>query len=141
MKRETPRGDLAQESHERRLGSSAKYEKSVGGFNFAANTAIVSRLSARRAANKRKSRAESPWRGAGVCAQGSLESGDRGCEIREKKGRRVDSLRLVSTRLDSSRVELSRAPGVHAGAREHPSARYRENPPSHKSRYLIDQRR
>lgn len=133
MKRETPGGDLAQESHERRLVGS-KYEKSVGGFNFAANTAIVSRLSARRAANKRKSRAE-PVARSGVCAQGSLENGDRACEIREKKGQRS---RLASTRLDSSRVE-SLGP-CHAG-RESTRARDTRRTPSHKSRYLIDQRR
>lgn len=133
MKRKTPRGDLAQESHERRLRappppppcSSAKYEKSVGGFNFAAYTAIVSRLSARRAANKRKSRAR-PWRErrASERASGRVQR-ERRARVRaikpvryaRKRAGGKTRLRHGSTRLDSL------VPGEKASEREIPGER------------------
>jgi len=157
MKRKTPRGDLVQEEPRAKTWrSSAKYEKSVGGFNFAANTAIVSRLSARRAANKRKSRAARSGRVLAARrsrrARSSLENREQAIESvryarkrakqRERERERErESTRFDSSRLDSSRVESSPTE-VHAGRERRTSER--EIPgetPSHKSRYLIDQRR
>jgi len=143
MKRKTPRGDLAQEEPRAKTWrSSAKYEKSVGGFNFAANTAIVSRLSARRAANKRKSRAARSGRVLAARrsrrARSSLENRERAIESvryarkrakqRERERERERESQLVSTRLVSTRVESSRAPqrSMPGERGEHPSARYRE---------------